>query len=96
MKYLRIENGKVKYINRDNIENTIEQISKEDILYLFTKSIEDDDFEMDVCEDNLIQNKVHLIIYKEIYSKLNKLISQKAEIKKEINDLYKDAVEKYI
>lgn len=94
MKYLRIDNSKVYYINKSGEENPLDQISKEDLLFLFKKSLEND-FEFDEYNESLIQNKVHQLLYKELYSKLKSFLAQKDELEKEIDNLYKEAMEKY-
>ena len=53
------------------------------------------DFEFDEYNESLIQNKVHQLLYKELYSKLKSFLAQKDELEKEIDNLYKEAMEKY-
>ena len=94
MKYLEIKNNNVYYVDLEGKKNPIDKITKEDLLYLINKSLEDN-FEYDIYESDKIGNQVHNIIYKSIESKIKDFISHKLEIKDEISNTYKDAINKY-
>lgn len=94
MKYLKIENNKVSYFNNNSEWNEIDKISKEDLMNLLNRAIEDD-FEMDECKEENIANKAHQIIYKNIYEKFKNLLDNKTRFKDESQSLYKDALDKY-
>lgn len=94
MKYLEIKNNNVYYRNSNNESIPIDNITKEDLLYLINKALEND-FEFDEYDSDKIGNQVHNIIYKSIESKIKDFISRKSEIIDDINSLYKDAINKY-
>ncbi len=94
MKYLKINNNKVYYVDKENNEKTLDLINKEDLLYIIEK-VFDDDFEYDIYDNDLIMNQVHNIIYKDISNKLDKLKSKKDEINEDFDELYKEAWNKY-
>jgi len=95
MRYLKIENNQVLYLNSDEEWETIDKIDKNILLYLLNKIIEEDEFEMDEYKEALIGNKAHQIIYKNIYEKFNNLINDKTRFQDESRELYRDAFEKY-
>ena len=94
MKYLKIENNKVHYLNQDSDWKEIDTIDKNVLLYLLDKVIADD-FEMDVYNEGNISNKAHQIIYKNIYEQFISLINNKTRFSDESRQLYRDAFEKY-
>lgn len=94
MKYLEIKNNNVYYRNSNNESIPLDNITKEDLLYLINKALEND-FEFDEYDSDKIGNQVHNIIYKSIESKIKDFISRKSEIIDDINSLYKDAINKY-
>ena len=69
-------------------------LTKEDLMSLLDKAIALD-FEMDPDNEDLIQNKAHQIIYKNLFEKFAQLLSNKTRFKDESELLYKDAIEKY-
>lgn len=94
MKYLEIRNNNVYFKNEDMKLKPLDEISKEDILYILEKSLEKE-FEYDAYDDSLIQNQVHNIIYKDISKKLGAFIASKEKMKEEIDAQYKEAWDKY-
>lgn len=94
MKYFRINNNKVYFINKENNEQELDQITKEDLLFLINKAFSDD-FEFDQYDSDMIKNQAHNVIYKNIEKKFSEFISQKDEINDEVNNLYKAAIDKY-
>ena len=93
MKYLKIENGKGYYWNgQEEIE--IDKINKDDLLALLNYA-ESDDFEMDEYDENMLQNKAHQIIYENLYHKLKEFLNDKEQFKREVEELYKAAINKY-
>jgi hypothetical protein len=93
MKYLKIENNK-GYFLKQNDWIEIDQIEKNDLIYLLDMAVEND-FEMDIFEEVSLANKAHQIIYKHLYEKLSSFLSNKTRFKIEAENLYKDAFEKY-
>ena len=94
MKYLEIKNNNVYFVNQDNDEKPLDEISKEDILFILEKSLEEE-FEYDLYDDSLIQNQVHNIIYKDISKKLESFIANKQKMEEDIDSQYKEAWDKY-
>lgn len=94
MKYLKIDSGKGLYCLEPENWIELDNISKDDLLTLLDKAI-NDDFEMDEYNTETLQNKAHQIIYNNLYQKFNELISNKSRFKDESEQLYKSAIEKY-
>lgn len=97
MKYLQIDNNKgfFKLTNDENYKS-IDTISKEDIFKLISVVIEsDEDIEMDDFSDELIQNKAHNIIYRNLHQKLTDLKLEKNNIIDSTNQYFEEAFQKY-
>jgi hypothetical protein len=95
MKYLKIENNNVFFKNSNDEWNKIDTIDKNDLLYLVDKIITEDEFEMDEYDEELIANKAHQIIYKNLYDKFSGLLENKTRFHDESRQLYREAFEKY-
>jgi len=54
-----------------------------------------DTFEMDTYSEEIMANKAHQIIYKNIHEKFLTLESMKSKFKDESESLYKEALDKY-
>jgi len=97
MKYLKIEDNKA-FFRKDKAQpenwNEIDKIEKEDLMNLLDFATEDD-FEMDVYNEDVLANKAHQIIYKSIYEKLNNFLTNKDRFKDQTENVYKEALEKY-
>lgn len=93
MKYLKIENEKGLFL-KEGLYIDIDKITKEDLLML-VNSAENDDFEIDPYDETLIKNKAHQIIYENIYNKFDEFLKDKDQFKREVEQLYKDAINKY-
>ena len=98
MKYLKIEDNRGFFLrivdNEVEIWTDIDQISKEDLFFLLNKAISQD-FEMDEFNEDILSNKAHQIIYKNLYEKFSDLLTNKTRFKDESESLYKAAIEKY-
>lgn len=99
MKYLKIEDNK-GYFRKESLEGIstwviIDQISKEDLFYLLNKAISEQ-FEMDEFKEEILSNKAHQIIYRNLLEKFKDLLSNKTRFKDESENLYKTALEKYL
>lgn len=94
MKYFEIRDNNVYFFNEKAERIAIDKITKEDLLFLINQALKDD-FEFDKYDSDNIGNQVHNIIYKNIEKKFSEFISQKSEIIDEVNNLYKDAINKY-
>ncbi|WP_297871511.1 hypothetical protein [uncultured Oscillibacter sp.] len=94
MKCLLIENGKGYYSLDGEHKVPLDQITKEDLLKMLDLII-DYDAEMDEYDENLVQHAAHKIIYRNLYSKLKDLSSNKTRFKDESTSLYRSAIERY-
>lgn len=93
MKYLEIKDNKGYYWN-DTEMIEIDQINKDDLLKLIDCA-EENEFEMDVYDENHLQNKAHQIIYQSIHSKLNDFLTDKVQFNRDVDELYAKAVGEY-
>lgn len=94
MKCLLIENGKGYYSLDGEHKIPLDQITKDDLLKMLDLII-DYDAEMDEYDENLVQHAAHKIIYRNLYSKLKDLSSNKTRFKDESTSLYRGAIERY-
>ena len=94
MKYLKTEDNKGYYLPESNSWTEIDKISKEDLLYLLNKAV-DENFEMDEYLEGNIGHKAHQIVYKSIHEKFSELIENRNVFKDECDSLFKSAIEKY-
>ena len=98
MKYLKIEDNKGFFIKIKDDSTAewieIDKIAKDDLLFLLTQATSDT-FEMDAYSEDLMANKAHQIIYKNIHEKFLSLESLKSKFKDESESLYKEALDKY-
>lgn len=94
MKYLKIENNKGHYLTHSSQWIEIDKISKEDLMFLLNK-IMNEEFEMDPYLEENIKHKAHQIVYKSIYEKFSGLIENKNVFKDECDAMFKNAIEKY-
>jgi hypothetical protein len=98
MKFLKIDNNKGFYLKDRNFPDQwseIDLIDKNDLLRLLDYATEEDDFSYDKYDENHIQNKAHQIIYKYIIEKFEIFLQNRNRFKDEVDNLYKDAIEKY-
>src|SRR5690242_184289 len=98
MKYLKIDDNKGFFL-RDKDDSTtqwveIDKINKDDLLNLLNCATSDT-FEMDAYSEEIMANKAHQIIYKNIHEKFITLESMKAKFKDESESLYKEELDKY-
>lgn len=98
MIYLKIDDNKGFFLRDEGEEGTtwhsIDLITKED-LYFFLKKAVSEDFEMAAYDEQILSNKAHQIIYKNLYEKFIGLVANKTRFKDESDNLYKAALEKY-
>lgn len=100
MKYLYVRGGQGFFsISGTEPEmKSIDQIQKDDLLTLLNLIVEakeDDDFEMDPCDGDVLKNPAHRIIYKNIYEKFDALLKKRIQFADETCNLYRSAIEKY-
>jgi len=95
MKYLKIENNKVFFLNSSDEWKEIDTINKNDLLYLMDKIITEEDFEMDEYNEESIANKAHQIIYKSLHDKFKSLSESRMRFHDESREFYREAYDKY-
>jgi hypothetical protein len=98
MIYLKIDNNKGYFLRDEGEEpatwHSIDLITKEDLYFLLKKAVSDI-FEMVVYDEQILSNKAHQIIYKNLYEKFIDLVDNKTRFKDESDNLYKAALDKY-
>lgn len=94
MKHSRINELKAEYSTDGEQWNSIEQITKEDLLSIVEHALENE-FCMDDPHESKIGNDAHKIIYSNIYEKLLKLFDERKVFKDECDSQFKEALEKY-
>lgn len=96
MKCLRINDGKGEF-SLDGVNfSAIDNIGKEDVLQLLNIALnESQSFEMDRYTADSIANPAHKIIYSNLYEKFNQVLANKRQFNDDVNDLYKEAYDKY-
>ena len=97
MKYLIIENGQGFYcLDGDySSKQPLVQINKKDLLELVKLCAENENFEMDAYDVNMIHHAAHRIIYKNIFQKLTDLQQRRVTFSDEKTSLYRAAIDKY-
>ncbi|MFA5040728.1 MAG: hypothetical protein WC464_03745 [Bdellovibrionales bacterium] len=95
MKLLKSENGLGYFWKEGGEYCVIDKITKEDLLQLANFTLDQPDVEFDSYSEEDIKPLAHRIIYKNIYEKLEGLITRKATFKDEANRLYLKEYEKY-
>ncbi|WP_316824441.1 hypothetical protein [Pedobacter miscanthi] len=98
MKYLKIEDNKGFFIKENEQGTTdwiqIDLITKDDLFFLLSKAVSED-FEIEEFKEDILSNKAHQIIYKNLHEKFSDLLLNKTRFKDESESLYKGALEKY-
>ncbi len=96
MKCLKVDEGKGSFSLDGRAFSPLEKITKDDILQLLDIALDpDQEFEMDTYSAELLTDPAHKIIYKNLYEKFEELKANKEQFTDEINELYKDAYDKY-
>ncbi len=96
MKCLRINKGKGQYINKSGKYVDLDQITKDDILYLLNVAVDEHStFEMDDMKEIDIANPAHKIIYQNLSEKFAELLLQRSRFLDESQNIFKDALQKY-
>jgi hypothetical protein len=98
MKYLKVEESKAHFCLEPEttapVWKSIDEITKDDLMALLNRAVSPG-FEMDEYNETLLQNKAHQIIYKRIHHKFTELLSKTDVFNDEIENTYKNALEKY-
>jgi hypothetical protein len=95
MKLLKIENDLGKFIAKDGTYDTIDKITKEDLLRIMEEIL--------ACSGNLepydeekIKNQAHQVVYKSIYNNLKALEDRRQEFIDKSERLYLEDYKRYI
>lgn len=98
MIYLKIDDNKGFFLKdggeHEGTWHAIDLITKEDLYFLLKRAVSDD-FEMAAYDEQILSNKAHQIIYKNLYEKFTDLVANKTRFKDESDNLYKAALDKY-
>ena len=94
MKILKIENSQGFYSITGADYNSIDKITKSDLLILVDFTLKGG-VEFDVYNEDEIKNQAHQIIYKNIFEKLSDLDKRKEEFRDESERLFLPEYEKY-
>lgn len=94
MKHLKIENDK-GYFLKDGAWTEINRMTKDDLLNLVRKTIEDEHFEIDSYDETKFVNPAHKTIYSHISRHLVDLHARREEFIEEQQSIYKEAYDKY-
>ncbi len=95
MKYLKIEDNKGHFLNKEGEWIELDKVSKEDILFIIEKALDDEDFTIDDFKEEDLQNPAHKIIYKQLHEKISDFVEKKSTLKDDISGMYKEAYNKY-
>lgn len=99
MKYLEINNGRVKfsYIGTEGtIQGNLENITQEDIKVILTQAYKDAEFKFDeLSEGEKLVNPIEKIIYQHLSKQLMTILSNRDNAKNEEKTYFSKAMEKY-
>ena len=95
MKQLKIENNLGYFLAKSGEYKSIDNINKEDLLYLVDLALGSDAVELDVYDAGLLQNQAHQVIYKSICTKLQDLVGRQHEFADEHARLFLAESQKY-
>lgn len=95
MKLLKIENSQGYYHAENGDFDTIDKLTKDDLLRLVNFTLNEDDVEFEEYDEERLRNQAHRIIYRSIYEKLQGLRDRKQEFKDESERLYLPEYERY-
>ena len=94
MKLLKIENSK-GYFRNGEVFESIDKISKEDLLSLVEFTLKEDEVEFDEFSTEAVRDLAHQIIYKNVHDKLKELRPRRQEFIDESRRLFLEDYEKY-
>ena len=96
MKLLKIDNKSGYYYGNQGEFDTIDKITKDDILRLVNLTLDmNQEVEFDEYDVDNLKNKAHQIIYKSIVEKLQELKKRRKEYTDESERLYLQEYERY-
>ena len=94
MKLLKIEDNLGHYLGDADQYNTVDKITKEDLLRLVNLTLHED-VDFDEYDENAVKNQAHQMVYKSILEKLRGLRDRKQEFIDESERLFLKEYEKY-
>ena len=95
MKLLKIENPLGFYRGEDGAYHEIDQITKEELLWILKKVL-DESGELDEYDEDELKNQAHQVVYKSIYSNLKALEDRRQEFIDESERLFLEDYKKYV
>jgi hypothetical protein len=95
MKLLKIEEPVGQFLTKYGTYDTIDKITKEDLLRI-TESVLENSGELELYDEEKIKNQAHQVVYKSIYSNLKALENRRQEFIDESERLYLDDYKKYV
>ena len=96
MKNLRISDGKGEFSLDGENFRPVDEINKDDLLALLDIALDSaQEMEMDEYVAENVVHPAHKIIYENLHDKFLEVVSNKEQFVDDINELYKDAYEKY-
>lgn len=95
MKLLKIDDSHGHYRDGKGGYSPIDTIAKDDLLQLVSWTLEEDDVEFDVYDENAVKNQAHQIIYKSVFQKLRDLRGRRQEFIDESSRLFLEDYERY-
>ena len=88
MKLLKIEENRGFYRKASGQYGPIDEVSKEDLLELVNRTLDEEQVELDPYDEDMIKNQAHQIIYKSVAQKLSGLLERKQEFVDQSKRLY--------
>jgi len=95
MKLLKIENPLGYYRAADGAYYEIDQITKEALLWILEKVLEENG-ELDEYDEDELKNQAHQVVYKSIYSNLKALEDRRQEFIDESERLFLKDYKRYV
>ena len=94
IKILKIESGKGYFLDKTEAFIEVDKIDR-DSLFNIVSLVLDNDVCADEYKDELISNKVHQIIYKDLLNKINELKKNKSALIENATSKYNSIILKY-
>lgn len=95
MKLLRIDANVGEFLDTNGVYQSVDKITKDDLLALVSRTLEDEFVEFDDYDETAIKNQAHQVIYKSIAQRLRVLRGRRQEFIDESARLYLSDYEKY-
>lgn len=95
MKLLRISDSTGQFLSGDKQFLPIDRITKDDLLRLANLTLDENEIEFDEYDEQLLQNKAHRVIYKNVVQKLQDLRVRKKEFADQAARLFYEDYERY-